>query len=257
MEFWKPFTDGGHIEADFIKKARETLDAALRDGPLLNFCKLGHLAVTAVPFAGSGLECADIKKVQELQKKMLADEYSPLDRVSDRAWRKLGRLEHEVCDASTKSSSEERDILEELLVMIKEAKDLCPFSAQQPDPSPDERSVQTPPPHSRSDDDTSTPNSALPRPEIRDRIPSRVVKQIVVRPFATSLVPRSAPTRRSTRRSTNPTNLSMGRGGVGLTADAGPRAGYPRTAAALSRVRRAVRRPQGRCRHDRAGAARL
>jgi len=226
VEFWKSFTDGGHIEADFIKKARETLDAAIRDGPLLNFCKLGHLAVTAVPFAGSGLECADIEKVRVLQKKMLADERSSPSRASDRVWSKLDRLEHEVCDARAKSSSEERDMLEELLVMIKKAKDLCPRSAPQPDPSPDERRAQTLPPPSPSDDDTSTHNSASPRPEIHDRITSRVVNQIIIRPFAISPVPRSAPTRRLSRRSTEPVNLSMGRGDVGLTADAGS---YPLT----------------------------
>jgi len=227
VEFWKSFTDGGHIEADFIKKARKTLVAAIRDGPLLNFCKLGHLAVTAVPFAGSGLECADIKKMQELQNKILADEHSHLNWASDRVWSELDRLEHEVCDASTNSSGEERDMLEQLLVMITKAKDLCPFSAQQLGQSPDGRSAQTPQPHPPSDDDTSTHNSASPQPEIHDRITSRVVNQIDITPFATSLVPRSAPTRRPSRRSTEPANLSMGRNGVGLTngltADAGPR----------------------------------
>jgi len=224
VAFWKSFTDGGDIEADFIKKARETLDAAIRDGPLLNFCKLGHLAVTAAPFAGSGLERTDIEKVQELQKKMLADRHSPLNRASDRVWSKLDRLEDEVCDARAKSSGEERDMLEELLVLIEGAKDLSPLSAQQPDPSPEERSVQTPPPHSPSNDDTSTPNSASSQPEIHDRITSRVVNQIDIIPFATSLVPtRSTPTRRLSRRSTEPANLAIGRDGVGLTPDAGPR----------------------------------
>ena len=147
VAFWKTFTNGGPIEPDFIKKAREMLDAAIRDGPLLNFCKLGHLTVTAVPFAGSGLERADIEKVQELQRRMLpvTNEHPPPIPASERAWRKLNRLEHEVRDAITKSSSEEKDMLEQMLVMIKKAKDLCPFSAQQLDLSPDEWSAQPPP----------------------------------------------------------------------------------------------------------------
>jgi hypothetical protein len=68
VAFWKSFTNGGDVGADFIQKAREMLDATIRDGPLLNFCKLGHLAVTAVPSVGSGLEPAEIGKVQELPK---------------------------------------------------------------------------------------------------------------------------------------------------------------------------------------------
>ena len=215
VEFWKAFTNGGHIEANFVKKARETLDAAIRDGPLLNFCKLGHLAVTAVPFEESGLKLADIEKVQELQVKMLAkhSQNSPLVLASDRVWRKLDRLEHEICDANTISSADERNMLEQLLVMIEKAKGLCSFSAQQLDPSPDERSPQTPPPHSPSDDDTSTHNFASPQPEIYDRIASGVVNQIEITPFATSLMPsRSASTRRRrSRRGTELANLPMER----------------------------------------------
>jgi hypothetical protein len=220
MAFWKSFASGGDIGADFIQKAREMLDATIRDGPLLNFCKLGHLAVTAVPFAGSGLGRADIKKVQELQTKVLT---SPLDRASVRVWRKLNGLEDKVRDASTSSSGEEKDMLKELLLVIKDTQKHCPFSAQQLDSNPDEPSTQTPPPHSSSDDDTSTHNSTSAQPEIHDRIPGQIVKQIDIIPFATSLVPpRPAPTRRPSRRRTEPANLSMGLDGVGLTANAGP-----------------------------------
>jgi hypothetical protein len=214
VAFWKSFTNGGDVGADFIQKAREMLDATIRDGPLLNFCKLGHLAVTAVPFVGSGLEPTEIGKVQELQKKMLT---SPLTRASDRAWRKLNELELEVCNANTKSSGEEREkaVLDQLLELIKQAKDLRPLSAQQlpVDPSSDERSAQTPPPHSPSEDDASTHNSASAQPEIHNRITSRVVNQVDIIPFATSLVPpRSAFTRQQpSRRRTAPPNLTDGR----------------------------------------------
>ena len=147
VAFWKSFTNGGDVGTDFIQKAREMLDATIRDGPLLNFCKLGHLAVTAVPFVGSDLEPTEVGKVQELQKKMLT---SPLTRASDRAWRKLNELELEVWNANTKGSGEEKAVLDQLLELIKQAKDLSPLSAQQlrVDLSPDERSAQTPPPHS-------------------------------------------------------------------------------------------------------------
>ncbi|KAI9458329.1 hypothetical protein BJY52DRAFT_425686 [Lactarius psammicola] len=63
MEYWKSFVDGGHIGADFLAKAHTTLDTAARDGPLLNFCKLGHLGMMAVPFKGSGLANADFGKL--------------------------------------------------------------------------------------------------------------------------------------------------------------------------------------------------
>ena len=199
MAFWKSFASGGDIGTDFIQKAREMLDATIRDGPLLNFCKLGHLAVTAVPSTGTGLERADIEKVMELQKKILADEHSPLNPASDRVWGNLNRLEHEVGVATTKSSIEEREMLDQLLEIIREAKDLCPVSAQQLDLA----SSQT---------------------EIHNRIPSQVVNQIDIIPFTTSLVqPRSVFTWRPLRRGTAPPSLSVRRDGSRLAADAGTR----------------------------------
>ena len=99
MEYWKSFTDGGQIGADyaeFMIKAQDMLDRAIRDGPLLNFYKLGHLVVTAVPFAGSGLEPVDIKKVQALQETLLRDEHLPLKCASAEVWKKLSRLRREV-----------------------------------------------------------------------------------------------------------------------------------------------------------------
>jgi hypothetical protein len=68
------------------------LDTAIRDGPLLNFCKLGHLAVTAVPFAGTGLELADIEKVRALQETLLRDEHLHLKCASAEVWEELSRL---------------------------------------------------------------------------------------------------------------------------------------------------------------------
>ena len=83
-------------------------------------------------------------------------------------------------------------MLDQLLELIKQAKDLSPLSAQQlrVDPSPDEQSAQTPPPHSPFEHDAShsTHNSASAQPEIHNRIASRVVNQVNVIPFATSLL---------------------------------------------------------------------
>ena len=221
VAFWKSFTNGD-VEPRFIQKAPEMLDATIRDGPLLNFCKLGHLAVATVPFVGSGLETAEIGKAQELQEKMLK---SPLTRASDRAWRKLNELELEVRNANTKRSDDEKDMLDRLLGLIKRAK--APLSAQQlrVNPSPDERGAQTPPPHYPSKDDPSTPDSASPQPEIHNRMTSRVLNQVDIIPFATSLVPpRSAFTRRQpSRRRTAPPNSTMARDRLGLMADAGSR----------------------------------
>jgi hypothetical protein len=139
----------------------------------------------------------------------------------------LNELELEVYNANTKSSGEEKAVLDQLLELIKQAKVLCPLSAQQlwVDPSSDEQSSQTPPPHSPSEDDASTHNSASAQPEIHNRITSRVVNQVDIIPFATSLVPpRSAFTRRQpSRRRTAPPNLTVGRDHLGPMADAGSR----------------------------------
>lgn len=242
VTFWKSLTSGGPIEADFIKKAREMLDAAIRDGPLLNFCKLGHLTVTVLPFAGSGLIGEDIKKVQEFQRRMLGalpvtNEHPPSNPTSKhptrnppskQAWRKLKLLEREVRSAITKSSDEEKqekEKLRKLLHMIEEAKDRCPFSAQELDPRPDKRSAQTPS-HSPFDDDTSTRGSTSSQAEIRNLISSEVVNQVDVQPIANLLLHRrSASTWQPFRRSTAPANDLVGQSyRSGLT---GPRSQAP------------------------------
>ena len=75
--FWKQFVDGGQIGAEFMAKAHGTLDMAVRDGLLLNFVKLGHLATTAVPFEGSDLEDGEFGKLVDLLQKMRDDSALP------------------------------------------------------------------------------------------------------------------------------------------------------------------------------------
>ena len=84
-----------------------------------------------------------------------------------------------------------------------------------------------PPPHSPFKDNAGhgTHNSASAQPEIHNRIASRVVNQVNVIPFATSLVPpRSAFTRQQPPQCrTAPPNLTAGRDHLGLMGDAGSR----------------------------------
>ena len=114
---WKSYVNGGHIGPEFIVKARETIDRAERDGPLLIFCTLGHLATTAVPFDGSGLDTEDLEKVLELMKNMIENERPALDRASVQVRENLGTLQGEVSRLCDKSSKD-RDRLQPLLEMI-------------------------------------------------------------------------------------------------------------------------------------------
>ena len=117
-DFWKSYINGGHIGAEFTSRARETIDRAARDGPLLIFCKLGHLVTTALPLHSSGLETKDLERVWELQKNMIEDPQLPLNRASDKAWEKLSRLRADVSRLCGNVSSKDGDTLQPLLGMI-------------------------------------------------------------------------------------------------------------------------------------------
>jgi hypothetical protein len=217
--FWKSFTDGGHIDAEFMIKVRDMLDTAICDGPLLNFCKLGHLVVTAVPFAGSGLEPADIEKVQTLQETLLVDERLPLKFASAEVWKELSRLRGEVDNTLKRSVDKEKDMLDRLLRMIDDANSRNPYySSQQPPPSPTEQSADTPSP----DDGTSPHGSPYPQTTVHDRIPSRVVKPIDIVPQPIPPVhPGSTYIRKASRHSTMPVYFPARREGSGIATDAG------------------------------------
>jgi hypothetical protein len=110
--------DGGHIGSEFTAKALETIDMATRDGPLLIFCQLGHLAATAVPLHHSGLDFKDIKNLWTLQKKVIKNTRLPLSHTSDTVWEALGQLREKVNDLCGKYTGKDRKNLRHLLRKI-------------------------------------------------------------------------------------------------------------------------------------------
>ncbi|KAH9976973.1 hypothetical protein BJV77DRAFT_1052850, partial [Russula vinacea] len=78
--------------SDFTAKALEVIDIS---GPLLIFCLLGGLILRAVPLDQSGVEPEDIKRVWELQRKVIDKERLPLNRPSDPVWGKVDRLRNQ------------------------------------------------------------------------------------------------------------------------------------------------------------------
>ena len=120
-EFWDSYVNGGHIGANFTAKTLEMIDIAARDGPLLIFCQLGHLAVTSVPLNQSGLKAKDVEKVLKLQRKLIDNERLPLKRASNIVWEALGQLRELVNEVCVKNTGKERIRLERLLRMIDKA----------------------------------------------------------------------------------------------------------------------------------------
>ncbi|KAH9074997.1 hypothetical protein EDB83DRAFT_1887629 [Lactarius deliciosus] len=136
VEFWKSFVDGGPIGADFIGRTHAMLGTAARDGPLLNFCKLGRLGVMAVPLKGSGLEDTDyFKKLLELLQKMTDDTRLPLAVASPLVWEDLGRLREEVSDICAGSINKDKASMKDLLTKIDAVYELRPISTQEHNPS--------------------------------------------------------------------------------------------------------------------------
>jgi hypothetical protein len=117
-DFWDSYVNGGHIGPSFTGKALEMIDIAARDGPLLIFCQLVHLAATAVPLNQSGLEPKDIEKVWELQMEAIEDKRLPLSRASDIVWEAVGQLRELVKELRSKNVGKDRKILERLLRAI-------------------------------------------------------------------------------------------------------------------------------------------
>lgn len=117
-EFWDSYVNGGNIGANFTTKALEMINMAARDGPLLIFCQLGHLAVTAVPLNQSGLKPKDVENVLRLQMKAIENHRLPLKRASDVVWEGFGQLRELVNERSVKTSGKDRKLLERLLRII-------------------------------------------------------------------------------------------------------------------------------------------
>jgi hypothetical protein len=123
-EFWNSYVYGGHIGTELTVKALEMIDIAARDGPLLIFCQLGHLAATAVPLRQSGLECKGIEKVWEIQRKVVDNKRLPLNRASDAVWERLGQLREQVNNLHGKITGKDIEILQDLLLMIDDVYNL-------------------------------------------------------------------------------------------------------------------------------------
>ena len=112
VEFWSSLVDGGPIGEVLMDKTYATLEVAKRDGPLLNFCRLVHLGVMAVPFEGSGLKETNFQKLLDLMQKMTKDSPQPLVHASTSAtvWEELHRLRDEVADICENISNEDQAV---------------------------------------------------------------------------------------------------------------------------------------------------
>jgi hypothetical protein len=144
VEFWKSFVDGGPIGEVLMAKTYATLKAAKRDGPLLNFCRLGHLGMMAMPFEGSGLKEADFAKLLNLMQKMTEDPRLPLVNASTSVWEELRQLRDEIAEICENISKEDQAVgvfergcsedgahMEALLMKIKEVYRRCPSSTHE------------------------------------------------------------------------------------------------------------------------------
>ena len=109
-KFWNSYVNWGHIGAEFRDKAREMIHRTERDGPLLIFCRLGDLAVTAVVLNHSGLESEDIEVVMELQRKVIEKRRLPLNKASTTVWEALDQLRNRVTDLCDERTRKDRGI---------------------------------------------------------------------------------------------------------------------------------------------------
>jgi len=131
-EFWNSYVDGGHIGAEFTAKGPEMTHITKRDGPLLIFCKLGHLAVSAVPLALSGVDPKDIEKVWKLQDKLMEDKRLPLDCAFSTVWEELDQLQEHVYNLCGKTTDQDKEILERLLRAIEVVYNRRSFRSEDP-----------------------------------------------------------------------------------------------------------------------------
>ena len=134
-EFWISYVHGGSIGTEFTTKALEMINIAARDGPLLIFCILGRLVLTAVPLDQSGVGPGDIERVWELLKKVIDKERLNLNRPSDTVWGDIYQLRKQVNDQSHNNTGEDGEILRELLRMINGVCKLHAEGADQSEPA--------------------------------------------------------------------------------------------------------------------------
>ncbi|KAI0290609.1 hypothetical protein BC826DRAFT_1026319 [Russula brevipes] len=125
-EIWRSHTNEGHASPEVTQTYLGIIDAAARDGPLLIFCKLGHLLTTAVPLYSSGLERKDLESVFELQRNIVEDQRHPLNRASEEVWGELVRLRDQVGNIYGRSTDKDRDDLRHLLEIIDDVRNSHP-----------------------------------------------------------------------------------------------------------------------------------
>ena len=131
-EFWRSYISGESTGAKFTTKARELMDKAMCDGPLLIFCQIGRLATMAVLLDGSGLEAKDIAEVWELLKNILLnDQRLPLNRASSKVWAELDQLRDQVSDLFRKNSGADGNNLQRLLGTIEDVRNLRPTGSNE------------------------------------------------------------------------------------------------------------------------------
>jgi hypothetical protein len=135
VEFCKFFVDGGHVGTEFVTKAHEMLKVAVRDGPLLNFCKLGRLATTMVPFEGSDLNDLDVETLLKLLQSMMDDSRLPIQGASADVWEDLRQLRDDVDHVISKSHDGDKDKMWPLFEKTDQVYRLRLFASQESGPS--------------------------------------------------------------------------------------------------------------------------
>ena len=136
-DFWNSYVNRGQIGAEFKAKADEMIHRTVRDGPLLIFCRLGHLAVMAVALDHSGLESEDIEVVMELQRKVIEKRRLPLNKTSTTVWEALDQLRNRVIDLCDERTKKDRgnQVLYGLLQLIDDVDEHRPTESEGPDQS--------------------------------------------------------------------------------------------------------------------------
>jgi hypothetical protein len=132
--FWYTYDNRGHIGAEFRAKALEMIRRTECDGPLLIFCRLGHLAVMAIVLDHSGLESEDIEVVMKLQSKVIEKRRLPLNKASTTVWEELDQLRKQVTDLCDESTGKDRriQILYGLLQLIDDVYELRSSGSEGP-----------------------------------------------------------------------------------------------------------------------------
>jgi hypothetical protein len=101
-EFWNSHLNGGHhdIGSEFMTKALKMVNIISRDGTLLIFCQLGHLAISTMRSHRFGQ--TDLTRyiwtISNLQDKLMLDRRPPFYGASDTVWEDLDRLREQVED---------------------------------------------------------------------------------------------------------------------------------------------------------------